>query len=128
MPHEFLSDEWFAAVEGLGPAPPAPDELLDAGAINIVVVRPDTADVAVHLAEGTFGRGLADDPSLTLRTTFDVAKTVFLTGDQHAAMSAFLAGQVSVQGDLTRLMAMHRTTPSPAQRDYARAILRLTSR
>lgn len=128
MPHEFLSDEWFAAVDDLGPPPPAPDELLDAGAINIVVTRPDAADVAIHVVEGTVGRGLADEPSVTLRTTFDVARAVFLTGDQHTAMSAFIAGQVKVQGDLTKLIAMGRTTSSPAQRAYARSILRLTSR
>jgi hypothetical protein len=133
--HEFLSDEWFAAVEELGPPPPppasgpgpGPDERHDTGAVNIVVTRDGADDVTVHVAGGTVGRGLVDDASTTVRTTFEVAKAVFLTGDQHAAMSAFIAGQVKVQGDLAALMALARTTPSPEQRSYARSILRLTT-
>lgn len=133
---EFLSDEWFAAVEELGPPPPAPDAGAGvdagagagAGAVNIVVTRDGAADVTVHVAGGTVGRGLVDDASTTVRTTFDVAKAVFLTGDEHAAMSAFLSGQVKVEGDLAPLMAMSRATPSPEQRSYARSVLRLTTR
>lgn len=124
MAHEFLSDDWFRAVEALGPPPVAPDP--DAGPINMVVTRAGGDDVEVHLVDGKLSRGLADDPSMTLRTTYDVAKAVFLEGDQHAAMQAFISGRVKVQGDMATLMALSRTTPTPEAKTYARSILGLT--
>ena len=57
MAHEFLSDEWFDAVEALGPPPPATGP--DPGPINLVVTRPE-GDVELHLANGAMGRGLHD--------------------------------------------------------------------
>jgi putative sterol carrier protein len=122
--HEFLSDEWFAAVEALGPPPAASGP--DLGTINIVVTRSDGDDVEIHLARGTVARGLAEDAATTITTSHDVAKAVFLKGDQQAAMQAFMAGQVKVEGDMTKLMAMGSSTPTPEQKTYARAILELT--
>lgn len=122
--HEFLSDDWFSAVEALGPPPLVSGA--DTGAINIVVTRVDDADVEVHLSDGRLTRGLVDDPSMTLRTTYEVAKAVFLKGDQHAAMQAFISGQVKVQGDMATLMAIGRAAPTPEERTYAKSILGLT--
>ena len=127
MTHTFLSDEWFAAVEAIGPAPSPPASFVAAWPINIVVTRPEVDDVELNLSDGTMHRGLADAPKVTLTTTFDVARTVFLTGDQHAAMQAFISGQVKVEGDMAKLVAMGRAEPSPEQKAYARAILRLTA-
>lgn len=124
MPHEFLSDDWFAAVEALGPPPTVPGP--DAAPINIVVTRTDGDNVEVHLAGGTLARGLADAPSATVTTTYEVAKAVFLKGNQQAAMQAFIAGQVRVEGDMTKLVAMGTATPTADQQAYARSILELT--
>jgi putative sterol carrier protein len=35
-----------------------------------------------------------------------VAKDMFVKGDQSAAMQAFMSGQIKVEGDMTKLMAM----------------------
>lgn len=124
MAHEFLSDDWFAAVEAIGLPPMASGP--DPGTINIVVTRSDGKDVEIHLAGGGFGRGLADSPSVTVTTTYDVAKAVFLNGDQQAAMQAFMAGKVKVEGDMAKLMAMGTATPTPDQAAYGKSIIELT--
>lgn len=124
MAHEFLSDDWFAAVEALGPPPTAAGP--DPGTINLIVTRPDGEDIEIHLAGGTFDMGLADSPSVTVTTTYDVAKAVFLKGDQQAAMQAFMAGKVKVEGDMAKLMAMGTATPTPDQAAYGKSIIEIT--
>jgi hypothetical protein len=123
MAHEFLSDEWFTAVEALGPPPPASGP--DPGPINLVVTRPE-GDVELHLANGAMGRGLHDGAPTTLTTPYDVAKALFVRRDQQAAMQAFMSGQIKVQGDMTKLMAMSSSVPTPEQEAFAQKVLDLT--
>ncbi|HEY8524488.1 MAG TPA: SCP2 sterol-binding domain-containing protein [Acidimicrobiales bacterium] len=124
MAHEFLSEEWFAAVEALGDPPAAAGP--DPGPINVVVTRPDGDDIEIHFANGAMGRGLHEGAPTTLTTPYDVAKALFVKRDQQAAMQAFMSGQIRVQGDMTKLMAMGQATPTPEQEAYSQKILDLT--
>jgi len=123
MAHEFLSDAWFDAVDALG-SPPAGPGPFD-GPVDMVVTRPDGAELEMHLAGGAVGRGLSDAPT-TVTTTFDVAKALVVDGDQLVAMHAFMAGEVSVRGDVAKLQAMGTTLPSEEQRAYYSSIRELT--
>jgi putative sterol carrier protein len=55
-----------------------------------------------------------------------VAKALFVRRDQQAAMQAFMSGQIKVQGDMTKLMAMSSTVPTPEQEAFAQKVLDLT--
>lgn len=106
MPHKFLSEPWFAEIEGLRdqappPAGPAADLVL-----NIVVTGAPDGDVEVHMNKGQFERGLADDAPTKISVPYDVAKDIFVNGNHAAGMQAFMAGQLKVEGDMTRLMAL----------------------
>ena len=47
---------------------------------------------------------------------FDVAKSMFIDGNQQAGMQAFMSGQIKVEGDMSRLMAMQAAGgPTPEQ-------------
>jgi hypothetical protein len=98
--YQFLSDEWFAAVDGLveqhgADAPGAGDVLL-----NLTVTQtPFDTERRLHL--GVRG-GRAD---WGVGHAYETAKDVFVSGDPTAGMQAFMSGKVRVQGDMAKLMA-----------------------
>ena len=107
MPHQFLSDDWLSEAKKLR------DEFDsgDSGAvgdlqINVVVIDGPEGDRELHLANGVFDSGLIDGAPTKLTVPYDVAKDMFVNGNQQAAMQAFMAGQIKVEGDMTKLMAM----------------------
>ena len=59
--------------------------------------------------------GLSADAPTKLTVPYDVAKAVFVEGNQQAAMQAFMQGQVKVEGDMSKLMAMQTAAPTPEQ-------------
>ena len=116
MPHVFLSDDWFDAVEGLRDEMPEPPAALKDLVINIVVAGGPDGDREIHMAGGQFERGLADGAPTKLTVPFDVAKSMFIDGNQQAGMQAFMSGQIKVEGDMSRLMAMQAAGgPTPEQ-------------
>src|SRR4029450_8758784 len=121
MSHVFLSDDWFDAVEGLrDEQPEAPAALKDL-VINIVVAGGPDGDREIHMAGGQFERGLADGAPTKLTAPFDVAKSLFIDGNQQAGMQAFMSGQIKVEGDMSRLMAMQDAGGTTTQRGDRRA-------
>lgn len=106
--HAFLSDEWFAIVERLveehGAAAPTADVT-----VNLTVTdTPFGAERHMHLGSrggvGHWGIGHAETPDVSLTTDYGTAKELLIAGNQQAAMQAFMAGKVKVQGDMTKLM------------------------
>ncbi|HEY7071257.1 MAG TPA: SCP2 sterol-binding domain-containing protein [Acidimicrobiales bacterium] len=128
MSHVFLSDDWFDAVEGLrDEQPEAPAALKDL-VINIVVAGGPDGDREIHMAGGQFERGLQDGAPTKLTVPFDVAKAMFIDGNQQAGMQAFMSGQIKVEGDMSRLMAMQAAGgPTPEQVAFQEKIKALTA-
>ncbi|HEX7353252.1 MAG TPA: SCP2 sterol-binding domain-containing protein [Mycobacteriales bacterium] len=105
MPHPFLSDAWFDAVKALAAESPTP--MLPASArINMVVTAAPDGDREMHIGDGTFGPGLLEDAGTKITVPYDVAKDMFVKGDQQAAMQAFMSGKIKVEGNMAALMAM----------------------
>lgn len=132
MSHTFLSDAWFDAVEELrGDAPDAPAGTADVS-VNMVVTGGPDGDRQMHFAGGQFDRGLAEGAPTTVTLPFDIARAMLVDGNPQAAMTAFMAGQIKVQGDMTRLMALQSqggsmTSPSDAQKAFFRKLRDLTA-
>ena len=105
---DFLSDEWFSAVEGLmaehGADAPAGQPMM----MNLVITDTPFGERSLHMGsrdgKGEMAQGLADGPDVTLTTDYATAQDVFISGNQQAGMQAFMAGKVKVQGDMTKLM------------------------
>jgi hypothetical protein len=116
MAFTFLSDEWLDAVQALA-AEAGGGMMPDAVSINMVVTGGPEGDRELHVAGGSFAKGLIDAPT-KLTVPFDVAKNMFVKGDQQAAMQAFMSGQIKVEGDMTKLMAMQGQA-APAGADAA---------
>ena len=111
---QFLSEEWFTEVRklmdeaGIAEDPNAPT-------MNIVVTGGPGGDKELHSKGGNFGEGLVDAPTKMI-VPFEVAKKVFIDQDQQAGMQAFMQGQVKVEGDMSKLMAMQTQQPSAEQK------------
>ncbi|HUZ42895.1 MAG TPA: SCP2 sterol-binding domain-containing protein [Acidimicrobiales bacterium] len=116
MPETFLSDAWFDEVEKVRAElgdPEVPAAMKDL-TINIVVTGGPEGDREIRMEAGSFERGLADGAPTKLTVPFDVAKAIFIDGNQSAAMQAFMSGQIKVEGDMSKLMAMQAGGAGPA--------------
>ncbi|HEU5083992.1 MAG TPA: SCP2 sterol-binding domain-containing protein [Acidimicrobiales bacterium] len=128
MAHEFLSDEWMDAVEALREEAPEPPAATKDLVINLVVPDSPFGERQAHMAGGQFERGLHDSAPTKLTVPYEVAKSVFIAGDQQAAMQAFMSGKIKVEGDMTKLMAMQTAgAPSPEQEAFQAKIKDLTA-
>jgi len=111
---EFLSEAWIEAArairdefEGRAPAPPV------ALRMNQVITDGPDGTIEAHL-DTTSGRtalelGHVADPDLTITT----AKAVFALADPAAAMQAFMAGKIRIEGDLSKLMMLQASAIQP---------------
>jgi hypothetical protein len=128
MTYAFLSDAWFTKVDALVAAagdlqiPPA----MAAAELNITVTSPD-GDVPLHLQNGLFTRGHQPGATTKLTLSADVARKIFVDGDAAAGVQAFLGGQIQVEGDLTKLVAMQTVEPSEPQRRLTLQIAAITA-
>lgn len=128
MAHVFLSDEWFDAVEGLRDEMPEPAAAIKDLKLNIVVAGGPDGDREIHMAAGQFERGLAEGAPTKLTVPYEVAKSMFIDGNQQAGMQAFMSGQIKVEGDMTKLMAMQAAGgPTPEQVAFQEKIKALTA-
>ena len=124
MPHVFLSDDWFDAVEELRDEMPEPPAAAKDLKINIVVAGGPEGDREIHMDGGRFERGLAEGAPTKLTVPFDVARAMFIDGNQQAGMQAFMSGQIKVEGDMTKLMAMQAGGPPTAEQEAFQAKIR----
>ena len=127
MRYDFLSDEWFAKVDELVASagdlqiPPA----MKAVEVNVTVVSP-SGDTPLFMKDGLFTRGHQPGVTTTLVLSAEVARRIFVDGDVAAGVQAFLAGEIKVEGDLAKVVAMQTTEPSEPQKQLTRRIAEIT--
>jgi hypothetical protein len=115
VPHSFLSDDWFDAVDKLRSElgePPVPAAMADLK-LNITVAGGPDGDKDINMQAGQFGQGHVDGAPTKLTVPYDTAKSMFIEGNQQAAMQAFMSGQIKVEGDMSKLMAMQAGGGAP---------------
>jgi hypothetical protein len=128
MPHVFLSDDWFAAAEQLRDQAPEPTGAAKDLVLNVVVEGGPDGDVPMRMDKGKMERGLADAAPTTLRLPYDLAKRMFIDGDASAGMQGFMSGQIKVQGDMTKLMALQSAGgPTAEQRAFQEKLQEITA-
>ena len=128
MPNPFLSDAWLDEVEGLRDEAPEPAAAIKDLKLNITVTGSPDGDREIHMAAGQFERGLAEGAPTKLTVPYEVAKSMFIDGNQQAGMQAFMSGQIKVEGDMTKLMAMQAGGgPTAEQQAFQAKIKELTA-
>lgn len=128
MPNPFLSDAWLDDVEKIIEESGGGGMMPEGAQINMVVTGGPEGDRELNVNGGKFNRGLIDAPT-KLTLPYDVAKDMFINGNQQAAMQAFMSGKIKVEGDMTKLMAMQGGAPAdPAAAEaLQKKILEITS-
>ncbi len=128
MSLEFLSDEWFAKVkeirDGAGDVE-TPAALADL-VINITVSG-DNGDKEMALVGGMIEEGHHADAPTTMNLPADLAKRIFIEGDQSAGMQGFMSGQIRIEGDMSKLMALQTAQPSADQVALMKQIQEVTA-
>ena len=124
---KFLSDEWFNKVEELR-AEAGDLEIPDQLASVIININVDNNGETrqFHLDGGNFARGHNDKAEVTLGVSEDLARKIFVEGDNAAGMQAFMAGEIKIEGDMTKLMALQTVQPSAKQKELLNKIKSIT--
>ena len=124
---EFLSGEWFEQVMKLrneaGDLEP-PAALADL-VINITV-EADEGEKHLALVAGMLEPGHHEEAETTMIVPKDLAKQVFIENDQAAGMNGFMSGQIRVEGDMSKLMALQTAQPSGPQMELMKKIQEIT--
>ncbi|MDQ3335751.1 MAG: SCP-2 sterol transfer family protein [Myxococcota bacterium] len=128
MKHEFLSNEWFAKVDEL---------IAKAGDLKIpaemkavevnITVKSAAGDKQIFLKDGLFSPG--HQPTATTKLTLSeaLARKIFIEADAAAGVQAFLAGEMQVEGDIAKLVAMQTVEPSDPQKKLTKDIAAITA-
>lgn len=136
MPHTFLSDDWFEAIETLREEydDRLPEIPVDAK-VNVTVRDTPFSDAELHLHVDTTGgypvlvRQHLDGPDLSVTTDYDVATNLFVQRDPQLVMQSFLEGRILVQGDISKVMTLAQVDPGaidPAAGEFAEQVIAAT--
>ena len=129
MSHPFLSNAWFDEATKIFKElkPPVPAVIQDL-VINLRVKGGPDGDVEARMAGGQLLKGFGAGAPTTLTIPFDVARKMMVENDQNAAMQAFMGGQIQIEGDMSKIMAMQAAgPPSPEGLQVAQRIREMTA-
>ncbi|HLT69364.1 MAG TPA: SCP2 sterol-binding domain-containing protein [Acidimicrobiales bacterium] len=129
MAYQFLSDEWIEAARKLREEVGAPATAPQPVRMNLVItdVPFGSGSLDAHL-DTTSGQvdldtGHLDAPDVTATLDYETAKAILVDGNPQAAMQAFMAGKIKLQGDMTKAMAMQS---GPVNAELAKKIQEIT--
>ena len=120
--YEFLSPEWITAANAARARHPE-SELPFALAMNLTVIEVPFGearlDAHVAASDGavTIDLGHLDAPEVSVTLDYATAKAVLVNADGEAAMAAFMAGKVRVEGDMAKLLAFQSRAMTDGERD-----------
>jgi len=126
--HEFLSETWFAKVDELVAAAgdlKIPAEM-KAALVNVTVTSPH-GDKQIYMKDGLFFRGHDAAAEAAITISEALARRIFIGADTAAGVQAFLSGEMKVEGDLAKLVAMQTVEPSEPQKRLTRQIAAITT-
>lgn len=130
MSYQFLSDEWVAAARKIREEA---DGASAGGApvkMNLVITDVPFGEGSVDAHMDTTGGeleldfGHIDGPDVTVTLDYVTARSIMVDGDPNAAMQAFMAGKIKLQGDMTKALALQQ---GPADPELAKKIKEITA-
>jgi putative sterol carrier protein len=95
--------------------------------INVAVTGTEWGDRDMSLVAGNLEKGHHDGATTKLILPIDLARRLFVENDQSAGMQGFMSGQIRIEGDMSRLMAIQTVQPSAEQRVLQKKILEITA-
>jgi len=114
----FLTDEWMDAARELRAkyADRMPDVTIEVRINQVVTEVPfgdGTIRAYIDSSDGNLDLELGelDEPDVTLTIDYETAKAMVVDQDPAIVMQSFMAGRITVQGDMMKLMAMQTAVP-----------------
>ena len=112
MSYQFLSEEWIEAARKLRADAPPPATKPQPVKMNLTITDVPFGDGSVdaHMdttsGELELDTGHLDGADVTATLDYETAKAMMVDANPQAAMQAFMAGKIKLQGDMTKAMAM----------------------
>jgi hypothetical protein len=126
--YAFLSPEWFTKVDELIAASgdlKIPPEMTAVTA-NVTVTSPK-GDAKIFMKDGLFTQGHQPTAEASITLSEELARKIFVEGDTAAGVQAFLSGEMQLEGDLKKLVAMQTVEPSEPQKALTKKIAAITA-
>ena len=131
--YPFLSDEWMVEArkireEYTGKSDQAPPIVRMNQVITDVPFGEGTLQAHLDTSDGEakMDLGHLDEPDLTVTLDYATAKAILVEQDAQAGMQAFMSGQIKVQGDMTKMMALQSQPPDETAKEIADRIKAIT--
>jgi hypothetical protein len=118
MAHQFLSDEWMIAAREIRARYQNDSVKIPVG------VRMNQIITGVPFGEGTVATytdttsgsldidlGHLETVDVTVTTDYTTARNIFVEQDPNFTMQAFMSGQIKVEGDMLKMMALQGAMP-----------------
>ena len=129
----FLSDEWIEAARAIREEyrervePPGAAVRMNQ-VITDVPFGAGTIDAHLDTTSGTtdIEVGHLEHPDVTVTLDYATARAIFVGQDRDAAMQAFMAGKIKVQGDMAKLLAMFADEVDPLATEVAERVKAIT--
>jgi hypothetical protein len=129
----FLSEEWIAAARALRAAHRSESPPGVPVRMNLVVEQVpfgegqleaylDTTAGFVDIEIGTL-----EQADVRVALDYETARAILVDADSQAALQAFMAGRIRVEGDLAKLLQYQSTPPEPAQLALSERIRAITA-
>ena len=112
MSYQFLSEEWIAAARKLRAEAQAPATKPQPVKMNLTITEVPFGDGSMdaHMdttsGELELDTGHLDGADVTATLDYETAKAMMVDANPQAAMQAFMAGKIKLQGDMTKAMAL----------------------
>ncbi len=71
-------------------------------------------------------RGHLDSADLTVTVEYETAKAILVEGNVQAAMQAFMAGRIKLEGDMSLLFAMQNSPVDAVHQELAARVREIT--
>lgn len=127
MRYEFLCDAWFDKVDELIAAAGDLKIPAEMAAVEVnITVKSGSRTTQLYMKNGLFTRGHRPDAPTQLTLEEALARKIFVDADTAAGVQAFLAGEMQVEGDLAKLVAMQTVEPSEPQKQLTKRIAAIT--
>jgi hypothetical protein len=92
-----------------------------------ITVKSVAGDKQIYLKDGLFSPGHRPTATTKLTLGEELARKIFIEADAAAGVQAFLAGEMQVEGDIAKLVAMQTVEPSDPQKKLTKDIAAITA-
>jgi putative sterol carrier protein len=128
--YQFLTEEWIEAARKLRAEAEAPATKPQPVKMNLTItdVPFGEGSVDAHMdttsGELELDTGHLDGADVTATLDYETAKAMMVDSNPQAAMQAFMAGKIKLQGDMTKAMALQS---GPVDAELTKKIQEITA-